>query len=133
MDMPVVIGIKQMKPAGARQKGQRFEREFASMLRRKGIEASRMPLSGSMSHFKSDIFAAIPWSMELKHQEKLSVWSWWDKAVADAGMKEPLLVFRSNHRPAMAMMRAEAWADLVAENIQLSERIIRLEDRLNGK
>lgn len=96
------------------------------MLRRKGIKASRMPLSGAMTHFKSDIYAAIPWSIECKHQETISFWKWWEQAQRDAGMKEPLLLFRSNHRPGIALMKMETWANLVAENIQLTEEITKL-------
>ena len=107
----------------AKKKGSDAEREVAKILRKKGIPAKRMLLSGG-GYLKGDIYANVPWSFEIKRQEKMNFWPWWEQAVADAGMsKNPVVVYRPNHRPWIAMIRLEDFADLLVENIQLNEQI----------
>ena len=113
-------------------KGKRAEQQFAAILRKKGIDvnARPMPMSGAMSHFKSDIFTTAPWAIEVKNQERVSLWDWWDQTTSQTvPPKKPLLVVGCNYRPQLCVLRAEDWADLVAENAQLWEEVMTLRDK----
>lgn len=98
-------------------KGTRAEKKFAQLLRTKGIDkkARRMPMSGAIKHFKSDIFCPnLPHdSFEIKNQERVSIWQWWEQACEQCDMNEtPHLVVGANHRPQLVVMHADDWANL---------------------
>lgn len=110
-----------MKAKSAKAKGDRLENWVASELRKQGIDAKRMPGSGSFNHFKSDIYANIPYSFECKNQETTKVWEWYEQAKKDAGMnKKPIVVFSRNHSQPMALLSAY---DLIAIIGELEELI----------
>lgn len=106
-----------IKGKGAKLKGARLERKVAQMIRSKlGIEAKRMPLSGAWEHLKTDIYSPeFPFAVEVKNQEKMQFWQWWEQAQEQAKQKTPLLVHSSNHRPVMVSMRFEDFLNLVKE------------------
>jgi len=80
-----------MKAKSAKAKGKKLEQWTASQLRHHGIEARVMPGSGAFTHFKSDIYAPIPYSFECKNQETTKVWEWYEQSRSDAGMnKKPV-------------------------------------------
>lgn len=110
-------------------KGRSLEAWFAAELRKSGADpkAQPMPLSGAMAFFKSDIHTRLPYSFECKNQENTSVWQWYEQAKRDAGGNEkPVVIFKRNYSPAMALLSAEDFVQMVAEIEQyyaiLSER-----------
>jgi len=114
-----------------RAKGRRGETAFAKLLREKGIDknARRMPMSGALSHFKTDIYTTVPWAVEVKTQERVSLWQWWDQTVEQATPpKNPLLVVGANHRPQLCVLRVEDWADLVRDNMLMEEELKELRE-----
>ena len=71
-------------PASKKQKGTRLEKEVAKrmneVLREYGVNAKRMPMSGAIEGFKSDIFINLPVSIECKNSEKWNVPEYWEQA-----------------------------------------------------
>jgi len=105
-----------MKAKSAKAKGKRLEQWTASQLRHHGIDAKVMPGSGAFTHFKSDIYANIPFSFECKNQETTKVWEWYEQAKGDAGMaKLPVVIFKRNLSQPMALMSAEDLIGIIGE------------------
>ena len=105
-----------MKPASIRQKGKRLERQFAALLRRKGLDvnARRMPLSGAFSHLPTDIYTSLRYSFEVKNQERVNLWEWWDQARNQAAIgKPPVLVISGNYRPMLAIVEVDTLLNLL--------------------
>lgn len=63
-----------------------------------GVLAKRMPKSGALKDFKSDIYTDLPISIEAKNQESWKIHEWWLQAKKDAGEKNvmPSLVINRN-------------------------------------
>lgn len=118
-------------PASKRAKGNRLERDIAELYRRYDIDpkATRMPMSGAMTHFKGDIWKPNDYNYvdECKNQERIQLWQWWEQAKSQAtGARIPLLHVSSNHRPILTVMSAETYFDMRRE-------IKDLEELLNAK
>jgi hypothetical protein len=100
-------------PASKKQKGTRLEKEVAKrineVLREYGVQAKRMPMSGAIEGFKSDIFINLPVSIECKNSEKWNVPEYWDQASSQAGLgKMPILVMSRNYcNEPLAVIRFE--------------------------
>lgn len=96
-------------------KGSRLERKVARMIREKGLDkkASRMPLSGSFWQLKSDIFTTLPYAIEVKNQETIHFWTWWNKIRDQAGYKTPMLVISGNNRPIISCIELDKLLDLM--------------------
>lgn len=110
--------------ASKRSKGKALENWLAGRLRSLGIDKSArsMPGSGAFSHFKSDIYTSLPYSFECKNQENTKVWEWYEQARSDAGMnKTPIVVFKRNYSPPMALLQADDLLDMLLELKQLRE------------
>lgn len=102
-----------MKASGKKQKGARLERKVAAEFRRKGFEAKRMPMSGAIEGFKTDILGKIPFSVECKNQEKVKLWEWWQQAKQqEKPFKPALLCISSNFRPILAVVELETIINL---------------------
>lgn len=90
-------------------KGTRLEKEISTQLERVlgdyGVKATRMPMSGAIDRFKSDLFTNLPVSFECKNQERWSVHEWWQQCEQDAGFKMPILVMSRNHSSNYAMLK----------------------------
>lgn len=106
-------------------KGSRLEKRFAQMIRDKGLDdnAKRMVLSGAAFGFETDIFTKLPWAFEVKNQERIQFWPWWEQAERQRKpFKPPALVFSANYRPIMVAIAADDFLNLLLELKQLSER-----------
>jgi hypothetical protein len=115
-------------PQTRRAKGNRAERKVAELYRRYGIDerATRMPMSGAMSHFKGDIWKPNDYTYvdEVKCQETVKFWLWWEQALSQAPEpRVPLLHITSNNRPVLTVMRIETYMDLRREILDLEEII----------
>lgn len=103
-----------MKPRSAKAKGRKLEVEIAKAFRDAGLdkEASRMPLSGAMDGFKSDIHTSLPFIIEAKNQETWSPLTYMEQAQRDADLtgKMPVVIMSKNRLPQpMVMMKFEDW------------------------
>lgn len=114
-------------PASKKAKGNRAERRVAELYRRYDIDpkATRMPMSGAMSHFKGDIWKPNDYQYcdEVKCQEKVKLWEWWNQAVDQAVNRTPVLHITGNHRPILTVMRIEDYMDMRATIKQLQEAV----------
>jgi hypothetical protein len=103
-----------MKLKSPKQKGSRLEREIAKALRHAGLDktAQRMPLSGAIDGFKSDISTSLPFSIEAKNQETWSPLAYMEQAQAGAEHtgKMPVVIMSKNRLPEpLVMMKLADW------------------------
>lgn len=99
-------------------KGSKLEHWLAAELRRTGADpgARRMPMSGALAHFKSDIFTKLPYAFECKNQENTKVWEWYEQAKEQkSGLEKPIVVFKRNYSEPMALLSAADLIDMIAE------------------
>jgi len=100
-----------------RAKGTRGELEVAKLFRGQGFDCVRTPNSGGL-HVKADLAGVTGFHIEVKRQETAMVWKWMkqaqEDAYDDAGISEPVVVFRRNGSRWLALVDAEAFAALVA-------------------
>ena len=118
-------------PKSKKAKGNRAEMKVAELYRRYKLfpKATRMPMSGAMQFHKSDIFKgeADDWSDEVKNQEKVQIWKWWEQASSQAGQfQKPILHITGNYRPILSVMRIEDYMDLRSELKELRNEVQRL-------
>lgn len=92
-----------MKTRSAKEKGKRLEKHVAErvvdVLGQHNVKAKRMPMSGAIPGFKSDVLTNLPVSFECKNQEKVQLWEWWGQASSQAGSKIPVLIVSRNRVP----------------------------------
>lgn len=103
-----------MKPRSAKAKGTRLEKDIAKELRRSGLdkEAKRMPMSGSIEGFKSDIFTKLPFIIEAKNQERWQPDQYMQQADRDAKVqgKMPVVIMSKNRMSdPYVMMKMSDW------------------------
>lgn len=107
-----------------KNKGTRLESKFASLIREKGLDetATRMVLSGAAFGFETDIKTHLPYAFEVKNQEKIQFWQWWEQAEKQRkSFKPPVLVFSANYRPIMVSLTADDFLNLLLELKQATE------------
>jgi hypothetical protein len=101
-------------------KGTRLENQVAEHYRRYKIDetARRMPLSGAMSHFKSDIYKRFDyeWVDECKAHETVNIRRFWDQTTIQAPMKTPVLHVSANYRPIVTVIRQSDFEYLVKDD-----------------
>lgn len=107
-----------MKARSAKAKGSRLEKDVAKTLRDAGLDkqASRMPLSGAMEGFKSDIHTSLPMIIECKNQETWSPLNYMEQASRDAEItgKIPVVIMSKNRLPEpMVMMKFGDWIEIL--------------------
>ena len=94
-----------MKLRKPREKGRRAELKYAKIWRQIDPDAKRMFLSGAVDGFKSDIYTVLPFHIEIKNQEKVHFWKWWNTLREKCQYKTPLLGITGNHREELVVMR----------------------------
>lgn len=109
--------MRKISYASARNKGKVFERKIVKHLKNIGIDAKRVPMSGALSWLKGDCveFNTIkPHVHEMKHQEALSINTWWEQALDQVKDEEvPVLHFTSNYKPVYTMITSELFDDMM--------------------
>lgn len=102
-----------MKARTKKQKGSGFELEIASSLRESGVDldAKRMPLSGAMYGFESDVYTSLPISIECKRQETTKFMEWYRQACNEvSNAKIPVVVWRENNGQPFVFLK---WNDML--------------------
>ena len=97
----------------SKQKGSRNEREVAELIRKYGFDARRSAQYCGNTGDAADITSDLPYHIEVKHQERLDIDTWWEQAVHDSKGKEPLLVFRKNRQRWRVVMDFEHFLSLM--------------------
>ena len=99
-----------MAGKGVREKGKRGERELVRILREEGIEARRVPLSGSVEGYEGDILVELG-DRELVAEVKRrkdgfkSLYRWLEG--------RDLMFIRSDRHEWLVVMRLEDWASTI--------------------
>jgi len=94
---------------GPRRKGNRVEREVLALLKEAGLEARRVPLSGSAPDYPGDLEVEVPGLgrvlVEVKARKRVALEAWLEG--------RGLLVLKPDRRPPLAVMPLEALLALV--------------------
>jgi hypothetical protein len=100
-------GVKGGK--GPRRKGNRVEREVLALLKEAGLEARRVPLSGSAPDYPGDLEVEVPGLgrvlVEVKARKRLALEAWLEG--------RGLLVLKPDRRPPLAVLPLEALLALI--------------------
>jgi hypothetical protein len=94
---------------GPKRKGSRVEREVLALLKEAGLEARRVPLSGSAPGYPGDLEVEVPGLgkvlVEVKARKRLALEAWLEGRA--------LLVLKPDRRPPLAVLPLEALLALV--------------------
>jgi hypothetical protein len=92
-----------------RRKGDRVEREVLALMREAGLEAKRVPLSGSAPDYPGDLEVELPGLgrvlVEVKARKRVGLEAWLEG--------RPLLVLKPDRRPPLAVLPLEALLALI--------------------
>ncbi|AFV76355.1 hypothetical protein Theos_1319 [Thermus oshimai JL-2] len=98
-----------MKGKAPKRKGSRVEREVLALLREAGLEARRVPLSGSAPGYPGDLEVDIPGLgkvlVEVKARKRVALEAWLEG--------RGLLVLKPDRRPPLAVLPLQALLQLV--------------------
>lgn len=119
--------------ASKKAKGTKLENEVASAYRTWGIDdtARRMPLSGAMSHFKSDIYKRndYEWVDECKNHETINLRKFWEQTTDQSTLKTPVLHISSNYRPIITVLTQADFEQLAKANGESRFNVIDINDK----
>lgn len=103
-------------PINSRNKGARFERTLASLLRDNGFECRRgQQYCGANGD--ADVTGLPNIHIEAKHQEKMELYKWMEQAKNDARVGEfPTVFHKKNNADILVTMRFEDWIQLYKES-----------------
>jgi hypothetical protein len=94
---------------GPRRKGNRVEREVLALLREAGLEARRVPLSGSAPGYPGDLEVELPGLgrvvVEVKARKRVGLEAWLEG--------RGLLVLKPDRRPPLAVLPLQALLGLI--------------------
>lgn len=114
------LGYNRGQKGGAlnsKQKGARYERELASMIRSSGYDARRTAQYCGNTGDASDVIGLPGIHIEAKHQEQIRIYDWMAQAIHDSNKSgnKPVVFFRKNHCETLVCMRFDDWMDLYRE------------------
>jgi len=94
---------------GPKRKGSRVEREVLALMREAGLEAKRVPLSGSAPDYPGDLEVEVPGLgrvlVEVKARKRVGLEAWLEG--------RGLLVLKPDRRPPLAVLPLEALLALI--------------------
>ena len=104
-----------MKPKiNSRDKGARFERKIANILKARGFEARRgNQFNGA---FDADVESPVfPYHVECKHVQALNLYAAYEQSLRDAKLRKklPMVIHTKNNRPTLATITLMDFLDLV--------------------
>lgn len=103
-------------PINSRNKGARFERDVAAMLREHGYGDSRRGQQYCGANGDADVVGLPGIHIEAKHQEKLYPYDWMEQSKRDAKEGEiPIVIFKKNRQEVLVQMRFEDFMKLYKE------------------
>lgn len=119
--------------ATRKAKGTRLENDVAAAYRSYGIDdtARRMPLSGAISHFKSDIYKRndYEWVDECKNHETINLNKFWQQTIDQSRLKTPVLHISSNYRPIITVLTQADFEQLTKAGGESRFNVIDINDK----
>ena len=111
-----------MKPRSAKNKGKRLQNTVRDLILEKFTQLEPDDVrSITMGDSGEDILLSpaarrlIPFSIECKNQEKLSIWSSLEQAEDNSGDHTPLLIFKRNRSKTYAVLEFDELLKLLNE------------------
>lgn len=103
-------------PINSRNKGARFERDVAAMLREHGYGDSRRGQQYCGANGDADVVGLPGIHIEAKRQENLYPYDWMEQSKRDAKEGEiPIVIFKKNRQEVLVQMRFEDFMKLYKE------------------
>jgi len=95
-----------------RNKGIRAERQVVAILRELGLDARRVPLSGSAPHFKGDVqintkAGKLLAEVKVRRNGFTSLYRWLDESVAD------ILIIKQDRKKFLAVLELDTLARIL--------------------
>lgn len=108
-------------------KGSKAEHRVAERYRHWKVDetARRMPMSGAMAHFKSDIYKRfdMEWIDEVKCHETVRLGLFWKQTTIQAGLRAPVLHVTANYRPIITIIRENDFDAICGDDTRRFDRI----------
>jgi hypothetical protein len=113
-----------MKTSSAKAKGRRLQQNvrdilletFSDQLEPDDIRSTSMGVSGEDLQLSPSARKLIPYSWEMKNQQKLNIWDSLDQADANSGSYTPVLVFKRNRTKTYAVIELSEFVKLIKDN-----------------
>lgn len=109
-----------MKTAARKAKGRRFQQWVRDLilktfpnLTEDDVRSTGMGQGGVDIQLSSVALKMLPWAIECKNDEKVSVWAAWKQAKANSKNKEPVVFMTKNYHDNIAVVRAEYLLELI--------------------
>ena len=104
----------------SKNKGARFERQLASMLREYGFDARRTAQYCGNTGDASDVIGLPHIHIEAKHQETMRLYDWMTQAVNDSRKSGdmPAVFHKKNNCEVLVTMRFEDWIKLYIDSLE---------------
>ena len=101
----------------SKDKGARYERELASLLKYHGYDARRTAQYCGNSGEAADVIGLPGIHIEAKHQEQIRIYDWMEQAKRDSYMSgnKPAVFFRKNHCETLVCMRLDDFMEIYRE------------------
>jgi Holliday junction resolvase len=98
----------------SREKGKRFERTVASLLKQQGIDASRTAQHCGKTGQAPDVIGLAGIHIECKSQEKMRLYEWMDQAIEDSSGtgNVPVVIHKASNKPILVSMRFDDFLNL---------------------
>ena len=100
----------------SREKGKRFERMIANILKNRGIKAARgVQYQGSYNSHDINCEVLDYYNLETKFVEKLNITEAMNQAVSDCGTtgQKPVVIHKKSNCDTLVTMQLHDWIDLV--------------------
>ena len=118
----------------SREKGKRYERELAAILRAAGYPDARRTAQYQGNSGKAYDIEGVPGiAIEAKHREKMALYDWIAQAVRDSEGSGliPVVMHRKNNAETLVTMRLTDWLEVFREfsqnNVQVPVKDARTE------
>lgn len=109
-----------MRPRSAKAKGKRAQNEVVEAILKvfpelepDDVRSTTMGDHGEDVKLSPAARKLFPFSIEVKNQEKLSIWSCLEQAEANAKQHKPLLIFKRNRSKTYCCLSIEDFLELV--------------------
>ena len=103
----------------SRDKGARFERQLAGILREWGYKAERTAQHSGKTGQAADVIGLPGIHIEAKHQERMSLYDWMAQAKRDAAAAGkgslPAVFHKKNHGEILVSMELADWMQIYRE------------------
>lgn len=98
----------------SKQKGARFERQLASMIRAEGFQDARRGQQFCGANGDADVVGLEGIHIEAKHQEQFRIYDWMAQAKRDSEGtgNMPAVFFKKNNAEVLVCMTFEDWMTL---------------------